>query len=153
MSRTDRDTYLQIRELLGRAIKYALAIDQRLGQLGDVPAGSRTALLQQSLKAEQHNVTTALERYAADAPASILDTVAQYSIALPEDIPPPAAPLTPDALEAWVLDLHRPLFDLFSELAEVVEATPARLPFENLAAMIKNHEMRIVQAAESARAL
>jgi len=153
MDHTRRDTYLPVRELLDRGIRYALAIEHRLHRPLGASADARSRLLQQALEAEQRHLTVALERYAAEAPHNVLDTVAQYSIALPDDVAALPEPTRADDLERWILDVHRPLRDLFAEVAEVAEATPAREPFENLAGLVDQHEMRIVQAAESAREL
>jgi hypothetical protein len=153
MTNGERDTFLPAGELLARAIVYSSAIVQRLGRIRATPDGSRVALIQNAYKQEQSRLTTTLERYANEAAPQILDTFAQYAVPLPDPQPEPASPLTPEALTQWMLDLNRPLFDLFSEVADAVEATSAHDVFENLAELVRNHEMRIVQAADGAQDL
>jgi hypothetical protein len=153
MTQSERDTYLPIRELIDRAIEYATAIVHRLEELRGESKDSRVALLQQALRDEQLNLTTAIQRYAEQAPDDVMDTVAQYSIALPDRLLPLGTPHTPADLEQWALDVNRRLGDFFSELAEVAEETPAREPLANLAERVKSHEKRIVQAFAGAQEL
>ncbi len=145
-----RDTFLPIRELLARAIVYSSTVEQRLGRLRGTTAESRTALLQSAYKEEQTKLTTSFERYANEATPATLDTFAQYSPTLPDPLPEPGSPLTPISLTQWMLDVNGPLIGLFSDAGE---PTHAHEVLDNLAALVRHHEMRIVQAADGANDL
>lgn len=153
MTHSERDTFLTTRELLARAIDYSAAVAHRLGRADGVAAQSRTALLQDAYRSEQVKLTTSLERYADEAPPEILDTFAQYSIWLPDALPEPALPFTPESLTQWMLDVNKALGATFSEIADAVVATPAHDVFENLAELVRTFEKHIVQAADGAQDL
>jgi hypothetical protein len=146
----DRDTFLTAHELLNRAIDHSSKVEERLGQPGGLAPQSRAALLQSAFREAQNKLTTSLRRYAEEAQPSVLDTFAQASVPVPELLSLPSSPLTPDALTKWMLDVNRPLASLFSEAADAVEATPAHDVFDSLAALVRSHEMHIVQAADGA---
>ncbi len=146
----DRDTYLPARDLIARAAEYSSKIENYLGQLHGLSSESRAALMQNAFNEEQAKLTSALRHYAHEAAPKILDTFAQASIPVPEAFPEPVTPLTPDALTQWMLEVNRPLIALFAEAADAVEATPAHDAFDNLAELVRHHEMRIVQAADGA---
>lgn len=152
MTRTERDTFRTAREVLARAITYSDSIEQRLG-LADAPARTRTALLQSAFAAEQRKLTQSLKRYLDEAAAEVLETFVQYSASLPDPLPEPASSFTPESLTQWLLDVHQPLQELFSEVADAVVATPAQDVFENLTELTRTHEMHIVQAADGAQDL
>lgn len=146
----DRDTFLPARELMVRAIDYATKIEHRLGRLSGLSRDSRAALLQSAFRSEQARLTTSLRRYLQDAPAGILETFAQATIAVPESLPELGAPMTPESLTQWMLDVNRPLLALFSEAGDALEATAAHDVFDNLASLVQHHEMSIVRAADGA---
>ncbi len=146
----DRDTYLPAHDLIARAANYSSRIEHYLGQLHGLSRESRAALMQNAFNEEQAKLTSALMHYAREAAPKILDTFVQVSIPVPESCPEPVAPMTPDTLTQWMLDVNRPLIALFAEAADAVEATPAHEAFDNLAEMVRHHEMRIVQAADGA---
>jgi hypothetical protein len=146
----DRDTFLTAHELLVRAIDHSSRVERRLGQLGSLAPQSRAALLEAAFGEAQHKLTASLRRYADEAQPSVLETFVQASVPIPELLPEPPSPVTPDGLTRWMLDVNRPLVALFSEAADAVEATPARDVFDNLAALVRSHEMHIVQAADRA---
>ncbi len=152
MTRTERDTFRTAREVLARAIAYSDSIEQRLGH-ADVPERTRTSLLQSAFAAEQSKLTQSLNRYLDEAPGEVLDTFVQYSASLPDPLPEPASSFTPESLTQWLLDVHQPLQELFSEVADAVVATPAQNVFENLTEFTRTHEMHIVQAADGAQDL
>lgn len=143
MSPPTRSTFTQVRDVLQHAIGYLGGIRDLMDDLRTREHSERVKLLLQSFETEQRNLHGALERYLDDAPDKVLDTYAQYTVALPESLAGPEEPLSTLALTQWLLGLNQHLVDMFTELAAAAPPGEVRQVFATMADQVRAHDRRL----------
>jgi hypothetical protein len=146
MTRHQRDTYIDGREILDRAQRHLAQVSDILEQARDRSPSERVRMLLDSVEVEQRNLLGAIERYRDDASDKILNTYAQYTVELPSDIEPPEEPLTTLGITQWLVQQNGLLQAMFTELAEKGEAGNAgerRQVFGALAQQLEAHDRRL----------
>jgi hypothetical protein len=146
MTQHQRDTYIDGREILSRAVSHLTQVRDLLDQAKEQEPSERVRLLLNSMEAEQRNLLGAIERYLDDAPEKVLITYAQYTVELPSDVEPPERPLTTLGLTQWLVRQNGLLQDMFRELAEKGETGDAderRQVFGGIAQQLEAHDRRL----------
>jgi uncharacterized membrane protein YccC len=145
MTAYKRTTFSQAREILEHSVDYLRQIRDRLDCARSQAPSDRVAMLLETFETEQRNLLGALQRYLEDAPKRALDAYSQYSVALPEALPGPEAPLSTLTLTQWLLRLNQHLIDMFAELGATAPSTEAREIFATLASQVESHDRRIAK--------
>jgi hypothetical protein len=146
MTQHQRDTYIDGREILERAIRHLTQVRDILDRAREREQSERVRMLLNSMELEQRNLLGSIERYLDDVPSKILNTYAQYTVELPSDVEPPEEPLTTLGLTQWLLRQNGLLQTVFTELAEKGEKANAderQTVFGGIAAQLESHDRRL----------
>lgn len=131
----------------GEVLEHAIGYLARVGDLLDEARGQehpdRVRMLLDAFELEHRNLLGALERYADDAPAKVLDTFVQFSAEVPESLAGPEAPLTTLGLTQWLQGRNQHLVKIFGELAETATAPEVREAFAAMSKQVVGHEKRL----------
>jgi hypothetical protein len=146
MTQHQRDTYIDGREILERAVRHLTQICDILAQAHEREQSERVRMLLNSVELEQRSLLGSIERYLDDAPEKILNTYAQYTVELPSDVEPPKDPLTTLGVTQWLLQQNGLLQEVFTELAEKGEKANTderRIVFGGIAQQLESHDRRL----------
>lgn len=143
MTQHQRVTFTQGREVLEHAVDYLRRIVAVLEDLKEQAQAERVALFLSSVTGEQNALLDAIDRFIDDAPAKALDTYAQYTVELPDDLTPPKAPLDNLALLQWLVGHNRYLDEAFGELAGSAATREIGEVFGGVARQVQAHDRRL----------
>lgn len=143
MTQHKRDTYVDGREVIQRAIDYLKRIRDVLDQERERDHPERVKLLLNSVEVEQRNLLGSIERFLEDAPDKVLHTYAQYILELPMDVEPPEQPLTTLGLVQWLQRVNNRLYEEFAELSQKYDSDEQMTAFRGIADQVQAHERRL----------
>ncbi len=143
MTQHKRDTYVDGREVIERAIEYLKRIRDILDEERERDHSERVKMLLNSFEAEQRNLLGSVERFLEDAPDKVLHTYAQYILDLPEELEEPEQPLTNLGLLQWLQGANNRLYQEFEELGSKWDSAEQKQAFQGIAQQVEAHERRL----------
>lgn len=147
MTRHKHHTYQTGQQVIEHAVRHLRATADALEELAGRNNGARLQMLLDSIVPEERNLLGAVERVLEDGADKLLNTYTQYTVEMPTEFDPPDGERL-DGLEViqWLDSLHKPLREMFEELADNRDSEEASEAYAALAQQLESHEMRLSKA-------
>jgi hypothetical protein len=153
-SERERSTFLTIREVLERTLRYTgRARQQLIETLRDVRHDARTQIFLATADRQREELEAAIERSCESATAGVLETRAQYTVEPWQNDLPTIRQASIEEAVSWLLALDEGVLTTYRELASGADNAEVRELFESLVELVTAHDQQLARESQTVQDL